>query len=101
MVLGDASRGVGLVTRPGLLYSVPLLHYEELEGYQGGYLLSLAHSLGERDETSYTLSRGHSTWSLSILGGGADVIRRVRSSALLSNGGLVAMSETGSGFELL
>ncbi len=101
VVLGDASRGVGLVTRPGLLYSVPLLHYEELEGYQGGYLLSLAHSLGERDETSYTLWRGHSTWSLSILGGGADVIRRVRSSALLSNGGLVAMSETGSGFELL
>ena len=96
VVLGDSAKGVGFVTRPASLYSVPLVHYEEMEEDRGGFYLTLAYSLGEWDETSHTLWRGHSTWSLSILGGRDDVVPRTRSSAVLSNGGLVARSRTGT-----
>ena len=92
VVVGDGEKGVGFVTRPAELYSVPIMHYEEKSGDQESFLLTLAHSLGEWDETSHTLWRGHSTWSLSILGGNEDVISVTRACALLSNGGLVARS---------
>ena len=90
VVLGDATKGVGLVTRPADLYSIPVITYHEDEGKPGGFQLNLAHSLGEPDETSHTLWRGHSTWSLSILGGRDDIIAQTRASALLANGGLIA-----------
>lgn len=89
VVIGDAQKGLGFVTRPGKLYSVPLLHYEELDGGVNAFLLTLAHSLGELDETSHTLWRGHSTWSISILGGTGDLVNRVRACAALANGGLI------------
>ena len=92
MVVGDNARGVGLVTRPAGLCSVPLVHYE---GRQDSFLLWVTHTLGEKDDTSHTLWRGHSTWSLSILGGGEDVMARTRDCALLSNGGLVVRSQMG------
>ena len=96
VVLGDAEKGLGFVTRPALLYSVPMVHYEEMDGGSRDFLLALAYSLGEQDETSHTLWRGHSTWNLSILGGGDDILARARAAALLSNGGLVARSEINS-----
>ena len=91
MVLGDKNRGIGFVTRPAVLYSVPLVHYEE----QGdSFLLGVSHTLGEEDDTSHTLWRGHSIWNLSILAGGEDVLAMTRGCALLSNGGLIVRSQT-------
>ena len=92
VALGDATKGVGLVTRPAALYSVPLLRYQESEQSPEDFLLTVVHSLGEHDETNHILWRGHSTWFLSILGGKEDIIARTRVSALLANGGLVAQS---------
>ena len=89
VVIGDAHKGVGFITRPAQLYSVPILHYEELDGEANAFLLTLAHSLGELDETSHTLWRGHSVWSVSILGGTGDVVNHVRACASLANGGLM------------
>jgi hypothetical protein len=99
VVVGDAERGLGFVTRPGQLYSVPMVHYEESEVDPEGFLMTLSYSLGEQDETSHTLWRGHSMWSLSILGGRDDIIAQTRTSALLANGGLLATSEINRGFE--
>ena len=93
VALGDAAKGIGLVTRLASLYSVPLLHYEETASNSEAFLLTLAHSLGEWDETSHTLWRGHSTWIISILGGAENIVAKTRASALLSNGGLVARHE--------
>ena len=92
VVVGDAYRGLGFVSRHAELYSVPMLRYEEPDQDPEAFRLSLVHSLGEGDETSHTLWRGHSTWSLSVLGGRDDVVTKTRASALLSNGGLVARS---------
>lgn len=91
-VLGDAEKGIGFVTRPGELYSVPMVHYEETPDEPDSFLLSLTHSLGEWDETSHTLWRGHSTWFLSVLGGMDDIIATTQACASLSNGGLVVRS---------
>jgi len=96
VVIGDDAKGVGFVTRPAGLYSVPLVHYEELKTGGSAFLLSLSHSLGELDETSHTLWRGHSTWSLAILGGDQEIITKTRASALLANGGLLAWSADGA-----
>jgi hypothetical protein len=96
VVLGDALKGVGFVTRSAELYSLPMVHYEKLAGGPEGLRLTLAYSLAESDETSHTLWRGHSSWSLSILGGRNDIVAETRACALLSNGGLIARSETGS-----
>jgi hypothetical protein len=96
VVLGDALRGVGFVTKSAELYSLPMVHYEKLVGGPEGFRLTLAYSLAEGDETSHTLWRGHSSWSLSILGGRNDLVAETRACALLSNGGLVARSEKGS-----
>jgi len=93
-VLKDSTKGIGLITRPAKLYSVPLLHYDELGGSHDEFLLTLTHSLDEWDETSHTLWRGHSTWEITILGGGDDVVAKTRASALLANGGLVTWNET-------
>lgn len=96
VVLGDSIKGVGFVTRSAELYSLPMVHYEKLAGGPEGFRLMLAYSLAEVDETSHTLWRGHSTWSLSILGGRDDIVAETRACALLSNGGLVAQSQTGA-----
>ena len=101
VVIGDAEKGLGFITRPAALYSVPIMHYEEMDNDPRGFLLTLAHSLGEQDETSHTLWRGHSTWNLSILAEGGDLISQVRASALLANGRLVAQSEINSDLERL
>ena len=93
VVVCDAEKGLGFVTRPAGLYSMPKVNYEEGAGSEGDVSLALAYSLAEPDETSHTLWRGHSTWSLSILGGGEDIVARTRASATLANGGLVARSE--------
>ena len=92
--LGDATKSVGFVTRPSLLTSVPMVHYEELPRQPDAFLLMLTNSLGERDETSFTHWRGHSSWSLSILGETGNSLSKTRTSALLSNGGLVAWLPT-------
>ena len=94
IVLGDARKGLGFVTRPATLYSVPLVHYRETNADRSGFQLSVTFSLGERDETSHTLWRGHSTWSLSILGGQEHLIQQTRASATLANGGLISRSNT-------
>jgi hypothetical protein len=96
VVLGDATRGIGLITRLASLYSAPLLHYEETAKNPGAFWLTLSHSLGEWDETSHTLWRGHSTWSLSILGAKENIVGKTRACALLANGGLVAQHEVNS-----
>ena len=94
-VLGDDAKGLGFVTKPAALYSVPMLHYQETRDDPGDYSLTLTHSLAEKDEASHTLWRGHSTWSLSILAGNQDIVEKTRSSAFLANGGLVAQSGSG------
>ena len=101
VVLGDGTKGLGFVTRPSQLYSVPMVHYEESDQKPGGFKLMLIHSLGEQDETSHILWRGHSTWSLSILGGQGDVISQTGASAVLANGGLVARYNSGTGSDNL
>jgi hypothetical protein len=91
VVLGDTTKGVGFVTRPAGLYSVPMVRYEETDG-SPNFRLALTHSLGEPDETSHTLWRGQSTWSMTILGGARDIVEQARTSAALVNGGLIAGS---------
>ena len=95
LIIGDQNVGLGLVTRPGALYSVPLLNYQEPGDDGQEFRLTVAHSLDEQDETSHTLWRGHSTWALSLIAGTTDIIQRTRASALLANGGLVAHGVNG------
>jgi len=78
VVLGDAHKGVGFVTRPAQLYSMPLVHYEEQGPGEHEFSLTLTHSLGESDDTSHTLWRGHSTWSITLVGGAEDIVASTR-----------------------
>ena len=94
-VLGDDEKGLGFVTRPGDLYSVPMVSYEESPVDPESFLMSLTHTLGEWDETSHNLWRGHSTWTMSVLAGKETIIDATRTCALLSNGGLTVRSGTG------
>lgn len=88
VVIGDDEKGVGLITHHGELYSAALVRYQP-PSRNNSFHLSLTHTLGESDETSHILWRGHSTWKASILGGGQDIVDLTRTSALLANGGLV------------
>lgn len=96
VAMGDNNIGVGLITQPGSLYSAPMISYAESSDDPDRFHLSVVYSLGEMDETSHILWRGHSTWNLSILGGGNDIVDQTRACGLLTNGGLLASSEFGS-----
>jgi hypothetical protein len=85
IVLGDAHKGVGFVTRPAQLYCMPLVHYEEQGPGTHEFSLRVTHSLGESDDTSHTLWRGHSTWSVTLMGGAEDIVASTRAAAQRAN----------------
>ena len=88
VVIGDEKKGLGFITQPSALYSIPLLHYQNDLTTDSQVSLSLTHSLGEWDETSHTLWRGHSSWGITIVAGKDNILETTRDRAILMNGGL-------------
>ena len=89
LVIRDSEKGVGFVTYPSELYSVPMIHFESTGYSTQSSLFMVSYSLGERDETSHTFWRGHSTWRVSIIGGTHNIIEETSTLAALGNGGLI------------
>ncbi len=61
--IGDGEKEVIIETSKTGLYSVPLLRYMETDG---GYFLRVLHTIGEIDDTAFSLWKGHNSISFSI-----------------------------------
>lgn len=85
VAVSDGSKGLAVMTNKGECYSVPLIHFEEVEN---SFFLRLYTSLAESDETSAQIWRGHSQITVRYLGyrGDVDAVRR---EGLSMNGPLV------------
>jgi hypothetical protein len=72
--VSDGTRGLAIMSDKAQCYSVPLIHFEEVES---SYFLRVYTSLAENDETAAQLWRGHSEITVRYLGyQGDDVVAR-------------------------
>lgn len=85
--VGDERRGIALIRDLAELYTVPLVHYEEVDDL---FLLRVYLSAGESDDTSAVLWRGHVEVGVRYYGRGAD-LEGVRAEASRCNLGLHAV----------
>ncbi len=63
--ISDNEKGIAIITEKSQLYSVPLLHYEEIKN---SFFLRVYTSIGEMDDTTESFLKGHNTISVSYLG---------------------------------
>ena len=68
--IGDGECEIAVLAQHPLLYSAPMLHYEEA-GSQ--FFCRLYHSVAERDETSESYWRGHTVGRYSLIGHKGDL----------------------------
>jgi Glycosyl hydrolase family 57 len=75
VAVSDGSKGLAVLTNKAECYSVPLIHFEEVED---SFFLRIYTSLAESDETSAQIWRGHSQITVRYLGfrGNVDGVRR-------------------------
>ncbi len=83
--ISDEEKGVAVITNKSQLYSVPLVHYEEIDGT---YFLRVYTSIGEADDTSEIFWRGHNRINITYLGHGKN-LDKVRVESTCINSGLV------------
>ncbi|MBI5233712.1 MAG: hypothetical protein HY880_05095, partial [Deltaproteobacteria bacterium] len=63
VTIGDKDKAIRITTDKSMLFSVPLLHYKDIEDR---FFFRIYHSIGETDETSYWVWRGFNTISFTI-----------------------------------
>ena len=63
--ISDDEKGVAVITEKSQLYSVPLLHYEEVKD---SFFLRVYTSIGEMDDTTESFLKGHNTIAVTYLG---------------------------------
>ncbi len=63
--ISDGEKGVAVITEKSQLYSVPLLHYEEVKD---SFFLRAYTSIGEMDDTTESFLKGHNTITVTYLG---------------------------------
>jgi hypothetical protein len=63
--ISDNEKGVAVITNKSQLYSVPLLHYEELKE---SFFLRVYTTISEMDDTTESFLKGHNTISVTYLG---------------------------------
>lgn len=75
VAVSDGATGLAVMSNKAECYSVPLIHFEEVEN---SYFMRMYTSLAESDETAAQLWRGHSQITLRYMGyrGGEEVTRR-------------------------
>jgi hypothetical protein len=73
--IGDNEKGIAVITNRSQLYSVPLLHYEEINNL---FFLRVYTSISEMDDTTESFLKGHNTLSVTFLGhkNTSDQVRR-------------------------
>lgn len=90
--ISDDEKGVAVITNKSQLYSVPLLHYEEIDST---YFLRVYTSIGEADDTCDIVWRGHNKISITYLGHGGN-LDEVRKQSQNINSGLILIGKGGS-----
>lgn len=85
VAVSDGTRGLAVMTNKAECYSVPLIHFEEVEN---SFFLRISTSLAESDETSAQIWRGHSQITVRYLGYRGDV-EGVRREGQSMNGPLI------------
>ena len=63
--ISDNEKGVAVITNKSQLYSVPLLHYEELKE---SFFLRVYTTISEMDDTTESFLKGHNTISVTFMG---------------------------------
>jgi hypothetical protein len=63
--ISDNEKGIAVITNKSQLYSVPLLHYEELKK---SFFLRLYTTISEMDDTTESFLKGHNTISITFMG---------------------------------
>ena len=63
--ISDNEKGMAVITEKSQLYSVPLLHYEEVKD---SFFLRVYTSICEMDDTTESFLKGHNTISVTYLG---------------------------------
>ena len=63
--ISDNEKGIAVITKKSQLYSVPLVHYEELKK---SFFLRVYTSISEMDDTTESFLKGHNTISVTYLG---------------------------------
>ena len=85
--ISDEEKGVAVITNKSQLYSVPLLHYEEIDS---AYFVRVYTSIGEADDTSQSFWRGHNKIDVTYLGHKKG-LEKVRKESEHINQGLVVI----------
>jgi len=81
--ISDDEKGVAVVTNKSQLYSIPLLHYEEIDS---SYFLRVYTSIGEADDTCDIFWRGHNKINVTYFGHGKDLSKVQEESAHVNQG---------------
>lgn len=79
--ISDGEKGIAVITEKSQLYSVPLLHYEEVKD---SFFLRAYTSISEMDDTTESFLKGHNTISVTYLGHKND-LEEVRKRNLIIN----------------
>ena len=79
--ISDNEKGIAIITEKSQLYSVPLLHYEEVKDT---FFLRVYTSISEMDDTTESFLKGHNTISVTYLGHKND-LEEVRKRNLIIN----------------
>jgi len=88
VAISDGTSGLAVMSNKAECYSVPLIHYEEVEN---SYFLRIYTSIAESDETAAQLWRGHSRITLRFMGYRDEGVPRRESVCM--NRPLVTLSE--------
>lgn len=83
--ISDQKKGISIISRKSQLYSVPLVHYEEIKD---SYFLRVYHTINEMDDTTETFMKGHNNIYFTFLGHNND-LNDIRRKSKCINQGLI------------
>jgi hypothetical protein len=88
MDISDNNKGFSTITKKSQLFSVPLIHYEEIDD---SFLLRSYNSISEMDDTTETFFKGHNEISFTFIGHKND-LDNVRNESLCINNSLIMIT---------
>ena len=89
MDISDNNKGISTITNRSCLYSVPLIHYEEINE---SFFLRSYNTISEMDDTTETFFKGHNEISFTLIGHEND-LESIRNESLGINNGLIMINK--------
>ena len=87
--ISDNDKGISMVTKKSQIFSVPLLHYEEIDE---SFFLRTYNSISEMDDTTETFLKGHNKIIFTLLGHKND-LNEIKNESLSINNSLIMINK--------